>query len=357
VKTFRLTLALILALIGATGLCTAQSGSTTLDDLTARIEQSPSAALYAARAAERVKMGDAKNAIADFNRALEISPDDFSLHLARADQYAATGDPKSALADRDRAVHLKPDVAGTHLARADSYLQLGMRDEEMADRDETIRLAPDWPEAWLARGRSYFLRGEYSTALGDLNKVLDLKPDQAEARLLLVKTLEAIEKAEASAKAAPPVSEPQPSQPSASEPSSAEPVVSAAAPASAPTPFHKDAPPTAAPASAAVHHQRGRDLLNQSKYAEAIAELTEAIRLQPKFPLALNARGFAYYLTKKVPLALADFDQAILFDANYINAYQNRAKARTAAGDTQGAAEDNAKVHELTEKLARKAAK
>jgi len=185
VKTFRLTLALILALIGATGLCTAQSGSTTLDDLTARIEQSPSAALYAARAAERVKMGDAKNAIADFNRALEISPDDFSLHLARADQYAATGDPKSALADRDRAVHLKPDVAGTHLARADSYLQLGMRDEEMADRDETIRLAPDWPEAWLARGRSYFLRGEYSTALGDLNKVLDLKPDQAEARLLL----------------------------------------------------------------------------------------------------------------------------------------------------------------------------
>jgi tetratricopeptide (TPR) repeat protein len=341
----------ILLLLTA-GLCGAQNANTTLDELTARIEQSPTAALYAARAAERLKLGDRINAIVDFTRALELSPDDFSLHVARANQYAAVGDAKSALADRDQAVRLKPDDAEAHLARADSYLQLGMRNEEMADRDETIRLAPDLPQAWLARGRSYFLGGEYAKAVGDLNKAIDLKPDDAETRVLLVKTLEAIERTEASAgTAAALADEPKSAEPKSVDAKPLEQNSTDPQPAALPQP----APAAATDAvSAATHHQRGRDLLNQRKYSEAIAELSAAIRLQPKFPQALNARGFAYYLVKKYLLALTDLDQAILYDANYTNAYQNRALVRTAAGDTQGAALDTAKVRELN---ARKAAK
>jgi tetratricopeptide (TPR) repeat protein len=251
------------------------------------------------------------------------------LHLARASQYAAMGNQKDALADRDQAVRLKPDYAETHSARADSYLQLGMRDEEIADRNAAIHLSPDWPEGWLARGRTYFLHGEYSNALGDLNRALELKPDDAETRLVMVKTLEAIERSEAAAKAEPTPAESQPAETASAEPKAIE---------AAPT------------VSAASHNKLGRDLLNAHKYREAILELSEAIRLQPMFPQALNGRGFTYYLIKDYAHALADFDQAIVQDPKYVNAYHNRAQARLASGDAKGAAQDSAKERELSHK-------
>ena len=48
------------------------------------------------------------------------------------------------------------------------------------------------------------------------------------------------------------------------------------------------------PKAAAAHNQRGRDLFNQGKYAEALVELNLALDAQPDWPIALNGRGFAH---------------------------------------------------------------
>jgi tetratricopeptide (TPR) repeat protein len=53
---------------------------------------------------------------------------------------------------------------------------------------------------------------------------------------------------------------------------------------------------------------------------------------------------------KRYTEAIADFDQAIKLNANYTNAYTNRAAARRAAGDGKGAAEDQAKARALFDK-------
>ncbi len=71
-------------------------------------------------------------------------------------------------------------------------------------------------------------------------------------------------------------------------------------------------PRPADPKSAALHNQRGRELLYQGHYQEAIDELTAAIEAQADFTLAYNARGFAYHMMHDDTHALTDLDVAIL---------------------------------------------
>jgi len=95
------------------------------------------------------------------------------------------------------------------------------------------------------------------------------------------------------------------------------------------------------------HHRRGRELLNEKKYADAIAEFSEAIRKEPDSSLIYNARGYAYYMERDYQRALADFDQAIRLNPDYLNAYQNRSQSRKAAGDLPGSEADSRRVREL----------
>ena len=99
--------------------------------------------------------------------------------------------------------------------------------------------------------------------------------------------------------------------------------------------------------SAAAYHARGRQLIQEEKYAESIEPLTQAVKLDPFLSLAFNARGYAYFRMKQYQEALADFDQAIKLNPIYTNAYVNRGMARRAAGDMKGGDADQAKVREL----------
>lgn len=106
--------------------------------------------------------------------------------------------------------------------------------------------------------------------------------------------------------------------------------------------------PARAIESAAAHEARGRELTNQGALQQAIAELTEAIRLKPGAATALNARGYAYLRSRDYAHAVADFTEAIRLNPNYGNAYRNRAAARRLMGDAAGAEADLAKAREFT---------
>jgi Flp pilus assembly protein TadD len=95
----------------------------------------------------------------------------------------------------------------------------------------------------------------------------------------------------------------------------------------------------------------GRKSIQDGKFAEAIEQLSGAIRLDPTSARAYNARGYAHMRLKHFADAVSDFDNAIRLDPNYVNAYQNRAAARRGLDDTAGSDADLAKARELSKGL------
>ncbi|MEG4005130.1 tetratricopeptide repeat protein [Microcoleus sp. Pol11C1] len=83
----------------------------------------------------------------------------------------------------------------------------------------------------------------------------------------------------------------------------------------------------------------------------AIADYTEAIRLNPNYAKAYNKRGIIHGRNlKDYQAAKADFDRAIEINPNYGDAYYNRARAREFLEDKPGAIADYHKAAELYQK-------
>ena len=77
---------------------------------------------------------------------------------------------------------------------------------------------------------------------------------------------------------------------------------------------------------------------DKGDYNRAIAEVTEAIRLDPKLSNPYTDRGQYYYSLKKYDEAIANFDQAILLNSGDIAwAYGDRGNAYYAKGEDQKA--------------------
>ena len=74
--------------------------------------------------------------------------------------------------------------------------------------------------------------------------------------------------------------------------------------------------------------------------SKALALLTEAIKLDPKYATAYNNRGLAYSDLGQIPRAIQDFDQAIKLDPKDAEAYYNRGLAYLRLGQYARAIQD-----------------
>jgi tetratricopeptide (TPR) repeat protein len=83
-----------------------------------------------------------------------------------------------------------------------------------------------------------------------------------------------------------------------------------------------------------TRYLEGKDL------AAAVADYTEALRLRPHYPLALNDRGVARQMQGDLRGAVHDYTQALLADPRYAEAVYNRGTAHHARGDLPAALAD-----------------
>ena len=82
-------------------------------------------------------------------------------------------------------------------------------------------------------------------------------------------------------------------------------------------------------------------------FDKAIADYTEAIRLDPKFAQAYNNRGGTYYGKGEFDKAIADFSEAIRLNPKYAHAYYNRGLVYSKQGENRKADEEFARAKEL----------
>ena len=138
--------------------------------------------LLSARASALDELGDHARAIADFDSALVLAPDDAVLHLNRGAAKIHDGRPTDAIADYDAAIRLRPDWHLPYFNRAVALTDLGQRAAALKDYERAIRLKPD--DAWIHVGQGDVLAasGDTARAIESYDKALALRPELDDPR-------------------------------------------------------------------------------------------------------------------------------------------------------------------------------
>jgi tetratricopeptide (TPR) repeat protein len=116
-------------------------------------------------------------ALVDLNRSLELRSDDPSALTNRGLAYYHLERYEEALADLNRSLELKPDDPGTLANRGITYGKLRRHEEALADLNRSLELRSDDPNTLNNRSVTYIRLNRYEEALADLNRSLELKPD------------------------------------------------------------------------------------------------------------------------------------------------------------------------------------
>ena len=134
---------------------------------------------YFQRATFRVALGKYKEALADYDQAIELNPDDAAAYNNRGIAKSELCQHEAAAADYNEVIRLNPDDAAAYYNRGNAKQKLGRDEAAVGDFDEAIRLNPDYAEAYGNRGTAKATLGRHEAAAADYNEVIRLNPDYA----------------------------------------------------------------------------------------------------------------------------------------------------------------------------------
>jgi beta-barrel assembly-enhancing protease len=105
--------------------------------------------------------------------------------------------------------------------------------------------------------------------------------------------------------------------------------------------------------TAAIHpYNRGRAYHNWAKHDEAVADYTEALKLNPKYPMALAARAAVYRVQTKPDLAFKDLDAALAINSRLEYGLYQRGILNASVSKWAESESDFSKVIELNKTYA-----
>ncbi|MHC5927506.1 tetratricopeptide repeat protein [Nostoc sp.] len=130
---------------------------------------------------EQYMAGDFVGAIASYDRAIEIKPDNDSAWYNRGITLDNLGRFEEAIASYDRAIEIKPDNDSAWINRGITLDKLGRFEEAIASYDRAIEIKPDNDSAWINRGITLDKLGRFEEAIASYDRAIEIKPDDDSA--------------------------------------------------------------------------------------------------------------------------------------------------------------------------------
>ncbi|PKN18041.1 MAG: hypothetical protein CVU71_10985 [Deltaproteobacteria bacterium HGW-Deltaproteobacteria-6] len=238
------------------------------------------AAAFYNRGLTHHKLGNYKQAVVDFDKAIELNPHNAVFYGNRGLVHNNLGNYKQAIADFNKAIELSPNDATVYCNRGIAYSRLDHNEQAISDFDKAIELSPQYAAAYNHRGTGYKKLGIYKQAISDFDKAIELSSQYAEA-----------------------------------------------------------------------YNNRGTIYNSFGNTKQAIDDFNRAIELSPQYAEAYNNRGATYNNLGNHNQAIADYDKAIELDPKFAIAYNNRGAAYDGLGNYNRAIADYDKAIELTKQF------
>jgi tetratricopeptide (TPR) repeat protein len=305
------------------------------------------AILLSDRGVAYARQQNPREAIEDFNRAIQLFPEYAAIYNNRGNVLLGIGAVREAMKDFDRALLLAPGYAAAFSNRAGAQVRLGEVDLAVADYTKAISLVPTNPAAFTGRGRAHLAARRPQTAIRDLTRAVGLDARfsaayraRAEAKAMTGRHDEAIEDF---------------SRAIAFEARNAELYLlrgEAYLAANNTTSAAKDLSTAIDinPRSARAWAVRGLAYAKAEAYDDALNDLGRAIELEPRSPKAFAYRAWTYR-RQQPELGLKDVERALKLDPNSAEAYWARGEIQEARGQAVLAMNDVAKALEIDPRL------
>ncbi len=324
---------------------------------------------------------DYDRAIADFGKAIQLEPTTDAYFL-RGEAFLAKGEYDPAIADYDKVLQLDPQRVRTYLQRAGAHYHKGDSDRAISDVDKLIQVAPT-ATAYSLRGLAYSTRGDYEQAIADYTRAIQLDPEEkdilffrGDAYFRTGDYERAISDFDNAIKLNPNDTHSYRVRGMAYShkgdhdraladldrviqlsPQDAEAYISRGIAHARKNDIDRafldfDKAVQQSPANDIAYYNRGRAYFFKGDHQRAIADFDKAIQLNPNQRNAYHDRGFTYASKGDYTRAIADYSEAIRLRPD-VRAFNNRAAAYEQSGDKDKAQADRDKAAELEKQSAK----
>ncbi len=120
-------------------------------------------------------------AVASFDRAIARKPDHAQVHFNRGNALKEIKRFEEALASYERALTLRPDYPVAHYNRANTLKELKRYEEALTSYERALSARPDYADALNNRGNILQVLNRYEDSLACFDKALAINPNNAKA--------------------------------------------------------------------------------------------------------------------------------------------------------------------------------
>jgi tetratricopeptide (TPR) repeat protein len=121
--------------------------------------------------------GQKEEAIAAYNKAIEVNPYYWGHHIVLGNAYFSIGKTEEALAEFKRVTELDPENVRGWDNLGNALQRLGRVEEALPAYQKSIVLEPTW-SAYSNLGNAYFMLKRYNEAIPAFEKATELGPNQ-----------------------------------------------------------------------------------------------------------------------------------------------------------------------------------